>query len=300
MPSLARLLRAAAAQGAPLEPRAACAIATRICAELEEPHGGLAPPAIGVDWDGTVTLARQERVSSLAYMAPERLAGRGADHASDLYALGLILSEMMTNRAMQREDQAAARTAALSLEVDLPVELVHIIERATASDPRDRYASPREMAAWLSLAEEESGGAMSREELAEWLSRRFPRDLSAPVHAPPRRRWFLGAAVGLAVCAAGIAVLAARGGTDAAAQPARPVKVSATPISTDATPDVRPDVKPDVKIDMEAMDVSAPVETPEKQPRPKRARRRRDPERMQRSPAADEREGCPMSAAPGR
>lgn len=297
MPSLARLLRAAAAQGAPLEPRAACAIATRICAELEEPHGGLAPPAIGVDWDGAVTLARQERASSLAYMAPERLAGRGADHASDLYALGLILSEMMTNRAMQREDQAAARTAALSLEVDLPVELVHIIERATASEPRDRYASPREMAAWLSLAEEESGGAMSREELAEWLSRRFPRDLSAPVHAPPRRRWFLGAAVGLAVCAAGIAVLAASGGTDAAAQPSLPEKVSATPMASDVTPDL----KPDVKIDMEPMDVSAPVATPEERPRPKRARRRRDPERTHRdSSASDQREGCPMSAAPGR
>ena len=63
------------------------------------------------------------------------------------------------------------------------------------------------MSAWLTLAEDESGGPMSNDDLADWLSRRFPRDLSAPSAPRPRRRLLLlGAAALLAICAGVVGV----------------------------------------------------------------------------------------------
>jgi hypothetical protein len=211
MPTLAQLLRAS--QGAPIEPRAACAIAVQLCSQLEEPHGGLSPSAIQVGWDGAVSLPRAGRppTAALGYMAPERLAGRAPDQRSDLYALALILFEMVTGRPLPR---AVVDGSARCVDADLPVELLDIIERASARDPRDRYAGAREMAAWLSLAEEESGGSMTRSELASWLAIRFGRDGSRPVARPAKAsgRWRLGAAVCL-VAGAGtlVAVFAAPG-----------------------------------------------------------------------------------------
>jgi hypothetical protein len=214
MPALAQLLRAASAQGVPFEPRAACAIAVRICDQLDAPHGGLAPSAIHISWEGAVTLPSRARAPSavLAYMAPERLAGHPPSPRSDVHALAMILCEMVVGRPLPRDAlERAVRTGArdLFLEEDVPVELIDVIERATSRDPRERHATAREMSAWLTLAEDESGGPMSNDDLADWLSRRFPRDLSAhSTHPPSRtpRRLLLGAALAISAVAVGVAM----------------------------------------------------------------------------------------------
>jgi hypothetical protein len=215
MPALAQLLRAASAQGAPFEPRAACAIAVRICDVLDAPHGGLAPSAIHISWEGAITLPSRARAPSavLAYMAPERLAGHPPSTRSDVHALALILCEMVVGRPLPRDAvERAVRTGArdLFLEEDVPVELINVIERATSRDPRDRHATAREMSAWLTLAEDESGGPMSNDDLADWLSRRFPRDLSAhsihPTSRTPRRLLLGAAALAISAVAVGVAM----------------------------------------------------------------------------------------------
>jgi hypothetical protein len=217
MPTLAQLLRAAAVQGPPLEARAVCAITSRVCAALARPHGELAPSAIHLGWAGSVTLPdrARERGAALVYMAPERLAGVAPDDRSDVFALGLLLFELATGRALPRDGFGRAARAT-ELACELPIELAEVVERATAADPHDRYAGPRELATWLSLAEQECGGPMSDPELADWMARRFGPDLAAAFETARdwRRQWIVGAAIGLlafaAVLAPAFALAAAR------------------------------------------------------------------------------------------
>ena len=240
MPSLAQLLRAASAQGVPFESRAACAIAGQLCAGLDRSHGGLTPQIIHIGWDGAVSVSRSAPTpSALAYMAPERLAGRGPEQSSDLYALAAILFEMVVGRALPRPGDAQSARA-VSFAGDIPVELIDIIERATSRDPRGRYASAREMAAWLSLAGEESGGAMGADDLAAWLAARFPRESPGPRPVGPAplprsrlpRKWKLGAAAGL-VAGAGVlvAALIMPGLVGASQRTTAPAAVDASPVS---------------------------------------------------------------------
>ena len=322
MPALAQLLRAASAQGAPLEARAACAIAARICDRIDQPHGGLAPSAIHVSWEGAVTLPSRARAPGavLAYMAPERLAGHPAHHRSDVYALAIILSEMVLGRPLPSDAlERAARSRELLLESDVPVELADVIERATSRDPRDRHATPREMAAWLSLAEEESGGVMSNDDLADWLAARFPRDPSASA-SPVRRPWLAGAAAVLALCACVVGVALAlphlAGPSDAlkpaaiAPPPAARLEASADRHSAPAAhaPAAQAAVSLDRATESNPAAAAAEERREERRARRRRARAARSAARIEAasSPtaaakAADKGAACPMTtSAAGR
>ena len=91
------------------------------------------------------------------YMAPEVLRGAQPDASADLYALGVLLFRLVTNRypieARAIKDildmhQVGRRTPLRSLRPDLPTEFVSIVEKAIAPLPEDRYpdAASLEMA----------------------------------------------------------------------------------------------------------------------------------------------------------
>ena len=89
-----------------------------------------------------------------SYMAPELLAGHAASPASDSYALGVMLFELLAGRRPHQADTlgellaATARQAPASLaglRPDLPAPVVQTVEALLARDPAAR---PSDLLAW--------------------------------------------------------------------------------------------------------------------------------------------------------
>ena len=123
----------------------------------------------------------------LGYMAPEQLLGRPLDRRVDIFAAGICLWEAISGRKMFDADNSGqlmyqvleTEIPPLSAIADVSLELSRAVERATARDPNERFATAREFAREL----ERSTELVSSREIGEWvttlsgeaLSRRFER-----------------------------------------------------------------------------------------------------------------------------
>ncbi len=101
------------------------------------------------------------RSGTPAYMAPEVVAGQPATIASDVYAIGVLLFNLLTAKyPVEGADLEKLRAAHLSgahrtlLDVrpDLPQALAHVVETAINPDPQKRFGSAGQMVAALSDA----------------------------------------------------------------------------------------------------------------------------------------------------
>jgi serine/threonine-protein kinase len=96
-----------------------------------------------------------------AYMAPEQIVGRGADHRSDIWSLGVVLAQMLTGKYPFAGDNLGAKlyaivnSAPLSLQ-GVPASVQAIVYRALAKDPAHRYQSCQEMLADIEEAKAQS------------------------------------------------------------------------------------------------------------------------------------------------
>jgi serine/threonine protein kinase len=91
-------------------------------------------------------------VGTAEYLAPERIAGAPADVRSDLYAVGVMLYELLAGRApfVGRRASAVMRAQRIAppprLADAVPPPLAAFVERALRKQPEARYQSANEMA----------------------------------------------------------------------------------------------------------------------------------------------------------
>jgi hypothetical protein len=129
---------------------------------------GVAKQLGGPDPDGRIFataptapgLTRADQIiGTPLYMSPEQARGAEVGPASDLYALGLVLVEMMTGRPVL---DPRLGSMAIALMHDSPRSLPlpqaiygspveRLVRRATAKDVRERYRSAQEMLAEVEL-----------------------------------------------------------------------------------------------------------------------------------------------------
>ena len=165
------------------------------------------------------------------YMSPEQVRGQVVDHRSDIFSLGIILYELLSDkRAFQGESSADMMTAILredppELPDSVPGGLRQIVHRCLEKKPQERFQSARDLAFALRSLSGSTGVA---------------KIVTEPVSGG---RWFMPAAV---VVLGGLAIVFALlwftrpHGLDLSSY-------HYTPFATDAEPEVNPSWSPDGK-----------------------------------------------------
>ena len=89
------------------------------------------------------------------YMSPEQVSGAPVDGRSDIFSLGVVLYELLTNRKPFQGDNLTAIsykivhedfTPPADLSADIPPEFNPIVARAMAKDPWNRYQRGKDLA----------------------------------------------------------------------------------------------------------------------------------------------------------
>jgi eukaryotic-like serine/threonine-protein kinase len=211
-------------------------IVQQICLALEAAHSegvihrDLKPHNIMIDKHGKVSvmdfgIARSVSSAGLTmtgafvgtpdYMSPEQVKGESVDARSDLFSLGIIFYQLLTEKtpyaakntesAMFKRTRERAR-APLEEDPQVPRYLSDVVAKCLEMDPRNRYQSSTEI--WNALERWKQGATSSR--LAA-LNRTLQRHLS-PARA--------AAALLVLLLVAGTLVFRGRFATKATAKPA--------------------------------------------------------------------------------
>ncbi len=206
-------------------------ITRQLCAALEAAHGedvvhrDMKPQNIMLDKDDHVYvsdfgLAKSieseggmtmtgELLGTPRYMAPEQIECKPVDGRTDLYALGLIMYEMLTGDVpfqaestfqlmYKRANEAPPEPKQANPEI--PDWLNQVVMKCLERDPARRYKSAREILNDIELQQSPSGFSPS-------MSLRLPQ---MAVNVPMSKRLFAGIVAGALVVTTGIAVVGYR------------------------------------------------------------------------------------------
>lgn len=203
----------AAAQERPFELRHGVKVAIEIARGLEEAHGKgvvhrdiksanvMLTPRDGVkilDFGlaylrgGSRITTSGTRMGTPAYMSPEQALGEDVDHRTDIWALGVVVYEMVAGKLpFAAEHEQAAIYSILNREpdplsaqrADVPVELDRIVSRALAKNKEERYQHVEDIIVDLRKlqfaldGEASPGEAAGAEQVPSWsqMGSSFPR-----------------------------------------------------------------------------------------------------------------------------
>jgi serine/threonine protein kinase len=234
--SAAGLLRRARVRRLPIQAALAAHIASEACAGLHAAHEltdsdgapigvvhrDISPQNIFVTYDGTVKILdfgiakAADRITrteagtlkgKFEYMSPEQARGEPLDRRSDVFALGIVLYELATQRRLFKRDTQLATlravtddpiTAPAAIDAGVPRGLEWVTMRALDRDPKTRYATAIDMRRDLSRVireldapalPEEALGALMRELFADRIEQkqemlRRMREGFTPSHVP--------------------------------------------------------------------------------------------------------------------
>ncbi|GEM_PF-6572157 len=155
-------------------------------------------------------------VGTPEYMAPEQAQGR-ADNRSDLYALGIILYQMLTGTVpfsgnsytevlIKHQKDPLPMLPLRSVMPSLPVAVVEVVKKSLAKNPNERYQSGHEMADAMAdaMAEALVGEATG---VGTRVATGFTPRPPARTGATPRSPLMLGGLAGLIVLLIGAALI---------------------------------------------------------------------------------------------
>jgi hypothetical protein len=125
------------------------------------------------------------------YMSPEQCRGKAIDRRADVFALGIVLYELLTRRRLFKRGSKLAVLEAVCREPLLPPSRIvpgippvieHVVMRALTRDPDERYSSAAEMRRELLEAMRAMGASVEPEEALAYLMQTLFQDRIAVKH----------------------------------------------------------------------------------------------------------------------
>jgi len=136
----------------------------------------------GVEGARRLTFAKLSQVMGTPdYISPEQVKGKRGDGRSDLYALGIILYEMLTGKtpfsgpnpfAVMNDRLLNNPVPPREANPEISPELQEVIYRALEREPSNRYSTANEFA-W-DLEHLDQVGVAERAEMKDWRKRKTP------------------------------------------------------------------------------------------------------------------------------
>jgi len=129
-------------------------------------------------------------LGTVVYMAPEQVQGLPADHRSDIFALGIVLYEMLTGHRPFGGGTTVETAAAILKEDPEPISAVSpgvqpalatVVSKCLEKRPEDRFSSAHDLSLTLGAVESTAPAPPAQER--SLISRRWPHALAVVIAA---------------------------------------------------------------------------------------------------------------------
>ncbi len=116
------------------------------------------------------------------YMSPEQIMAKAVDRRSDIFSLGIVLFELLTNRRLFARESEYATLKAITespitrlstLRPDMPPGLCEVVNKALTRDLDRRFATMKEFSQALGAVMKPEGGVADATEIADYVQGKF-------------------------------------------------------------------------------------------------------------------------------